>query len=132
MNEIVVEPLKRVGDIYFGMSRLEVRNILGEYKEFKKSKFSKNTTDEFNNCHVYYSLDNNCEAVELFDNNIIKMEDTILPTEFNEICKFLENMDKGLEVEVDGCTSIKYSIGVYSPNKKVEAILFGNDGYYKL
>lgn len=132
MNEIIVKPLERVGSVYFGMNREEVRNILGDYKEFKKSKFSKNTADDFETCHVFYDLDNNCEAIELFSNINIKIdEDTILPTKFNEIFKLLEKIDEKLEIEEDRCTSIKYSIGVYAPNKKVESVLFGKEGYYK-
>ena len=43
-----------------------------------KSKFSKNTADDFETCHVFYDLDNNCEAIELFSNINIKIdEDTI-------------------------------------------------------
>ena len=95
MNEIIVKPLERVGSVYFGMNREEVRNILGDYKEFKKSKFSKNTADDFETCHVFYDLDNNCEAIELFSNINIKIdEDTILPTKFNEIFKLLEKIDE--------------------------------------
>ena len=66
-----------------------------------------------------------------FATNIKIDEDTILPTKFNEIFKLLEKIDEKLEIEEDGCTSIKYSIGVYAPNKKVESVLFGKEGYYK-
>lgn len=133
MNTITVELLRKVGDIYFGMSRLQVRDIMGEYKEFKKSKFSKNTTDNFDICHVYYDLNNKCEAIELFGEVNIKIgEEIILPNKFDKVCSILSKIDKEIEIEVDGCTSINYSIGVYSPNGKVESILFAKEGYYSI
>lgn len=132
MKEIIVEPLKKVGDICFGMSRSQVREIMGEYKEFKKSRFSKNTVDDFNECHIYYDSNNLCQAIELYGEYRIKIkENSILPNNFTDICRVLEALDKNLEIEYDTCTSIKYSIGVYAPGGKVESILFGKDGYYK-
>lgn len=131
MREVIVTPLKNVGAISFGMSRSRVREILGEYIEFKKSKFSSNTTDDFNFCHVYYNKDNECEAVEFFENAIIKIENEIVfPNKFDKICDILKKMYRDLDIEEESCTSIKYSIGVYAPTGKVEAILFGCEGYY--
>lgn len=132
MKEIVVIPLKSVGDISFGMSRSKVREVLGEYREFKKSKFSSNTTDDFKSCHVYYNKNNECEAVEFFQDVIIKVENEIVfPNEFEKICDILKRLDSDIEIEEDGCTSIKYSIGAYASIGKVEGILFGCEGYYK-
>ena len=131
MREIIVEPLKKVGDIYFGMSRSQVREIMGEYKEFKKSRFSKNTADDFNECHIYYDSNNLCQAIELYGEYTIKIkEDLIIPNNFTDICRVLKTLDKNVEIENDTCTSIKYSIGIYAPDGKVESILFGIDGYY--
>ena len=45
--KINATPLQEVNGVKFGMPRNEVRAILGEAREFKKSKFSKNTTDDF-------------------------------------------------------------------------------------
>jgi len=53
--EIKAIPLKSVNGIKFGMKREEVRKLLGEYEEFKKSVLSTNTTDDFGYCHVYYN-----------------------------------------------------------------------------
>lgn len=131
MKEITVVPLKSVGNISFGMERSKVREILGDYKEFKKSKLSINTTDDFNICHVYYDKNNQCEAVEFFQGIAIKIENEIVfPARFNEICSKLKTLDCNLEIEKDTCTSIKYSIGVYASTDKVESILFGCKGYY--
>ena len=39
---------------------------LEEYKPFKKSLFSKSKTDEYKDYHVYYSKENELEAIEIF------------------------------------------------------------------
>lgn len=133
MNEISVELLKSVGEVYFGMDRDEVRKILGDYTEFKKSRISKNTTDDFGICHVYYDLDNKCTAVELFDDVTIKVSKIItLPKAFDSMCEVLKSMDESLIIEEDSCTSIKLSIGVFALENKVETVLFGKEGYYKI
>ena len=54
MSKFVINSLKSVGNIKFGESREEVRKEYGDFKEFKKSKYSKNTTDDFKSFHVYY------------------------------------------------------------------------------
>lgn len=132
MKEIIIEPLIKVGNITFGMPRSQVRELLGEYKEFKKSKLSSNTTDAFKECHVYYDSNNECEAIEFFGDVILKIgEDLIFPNEFDIICKLLKKRDTNIEIEMDSCTSIKDSIGVYAPGGKVQAILFGREGYYQ-
>ena len=67
MVKWIATPLVEINGVKFGMPRSEVRTVLGgKYKEFKKSKFSKNTTDDFGICHVLYNKDDKCEAVEVF------------------------------------------------------------------
>lgn len=131
MKEIVVTPLKAVGDIEFGMSRNEVRGILGKYREFKKSKFSSNTTDDFGYCHVYYDKENKCEAVEIFDDVTVKIgQQVVFPLAFSKTCEILKVRDGNVEIEEGSCTSLKESIGVYAPQGYGETILFGCEGYY--
>ena len=56
MKKWIIVPNKKVGDIEFGMKRKTVREVIGEeYKEFKKNIFSKNTTDDYGEFHVYYN-----------------------------------------------------------------------------
>ncbi len=131
MNIWIVEPVIRVGEINFGMARTEVRKILGEYKEFKKSKYSKNTTDDFSTCHVFYDGDNKCEAVEIFDGIEVRIGGSIIfPGDFKDGIENLRLIDKDLKIEKDGCISKDKSIGIYAPEDKMESILLGNVGYY--
>ena len=60
-------PNKAIGPLEFGMDKASVRDVLGEeYKPFKKSLFSKSKTDEYKDYHVYYSKENELEAIEIF------------------------------------------------------------------
>ena len=125
--KFVADPLKRVGEVEFGMSREKVRSILGEAKEFKKSKYSKNTTDDFGFCHVYYDPDNCCEAIELFgDIEIVVAGEIVFPGSVENIRTIIKDLDG----DGYGYLSVKESIGVTESNGMIEAILFGKAGYY--
>jgi hypothetical protein len=131
MSEFVIVPLKKVGDIEFGMDRSKVREILGEYKEFRKNKFSRNTTDDFKICHVYYDINNKCEAVEIFEKVTLKINNTIIyPAAYKEVCNFLKELDEDAELEEDSCTSFKKAISIYAPGGEVESILIEAEGYF--
>jgi len=50
----------------FSLDRETVRRKEnGEYKEFRKNKFSKNTTDDFGAFHAFYDETDRLEAIEL-------------------------------------------------------------------
>lgn len=126
MRKITVIPLTQIGDIKIGMCRDEVRKILGEAHEFKKSKFSKNTTDDFGWCHIFFDENNKCEAVEIFDAKVY----------VNNICVFpatelqLKEVFADLTQDEYGYISAQYSVGVSAPDGIPESILFGANNYY--
>ena len=68
METLILVPYVSVGSIKFGESRDKVRSILGQYREYKKNKFSKNSLDDFGFCQVFYNDQNQVEAVELYRN----------------------------------------------------------------
>ncbi|MGL4865366.1 MAG: hypothetical protein ACRC3I_09405 [Cetobacterium sp.] len=127
-----VKPLKEVNGIKFGMKREKVRELLSiEAKEFKKSKFSKNTTDDFGFCHVFYNLEDKCEAVEIFKGIETEIEvliegKIIFPVSLDVVKSYFKDLEK----EDDSYISKTNSMGIYAPNEKMESILFGELGYY--
>lgn len=125
--KIIVKPLKSVNDVRFGMKREEVRNRFGEFTEFRKSKFSKNTTDNFKWCHVYYDKDDRCEAIEIFDGDVFMDDIKLFPSDPSTLNKVFDDLNK----DDTGYISEKYSVGIYAPDNEMEAILFGTKGYYK-
>lgn len=128
MNKWRVEPLKSVNGITFGMSRKEVRNIFPvAANEFKKSKFSKNTADDFGMCHVYYNINDECEAVEIFDEITVLIDEKII---FPTTLVLAEEIIGAFEEDFGSYVNKQNSVGIYAPKDKMESILFGNKGYY--
>lgn len=122
-------PLKEINGIKFGMSRSEIRKLFdNKYKEFRKNKFSKNTTDNFGICHVFYNQDDKCEAVEVFDGCEVLIEGRVIfPVDILSVKRQIPD----LKEDYGSYISKKLSIGIYAPEGKPESILFGETGYYE-
>lgn len=131
MISLAIVPGKSIGTIPFSTDRYNVRSIFGTYKEFKKSKSSKNSSDDFGFCHAYYDEDNKLEAVEFFENVSLLYENTtIYPADFESFKAWLKQHDKNSIVEDDGCTSELLSISIYAPGKSIESVLIGREHYF--
>lgn len=128
MHQYIVSPLEGFNNVKFGMKRDAVRAVLGEpVREFKKSKFSKTTTDDYSLFHVFYDKDDNFEAVEFFNEvEIMIGNDVIFPAPVEK----LKTTEYGFEADREGIISAQYSIGVYAPSGVAESILFGVKDYY--
>lgn len=127
MNVLIAVPLLGVNEAKFGMKRDEVREVFGKAREFKKSKFSKNTTDDFGFCHVYYDQEDKCEAIEIFAEVEVVIDGKKV---FSEGLEILKSMFSDFEEDDGGFISKRYSIGIYAPYNKVESILLGRGDYY--
>lgn len=129
MNRWELKPLVSVGQIEFGKEREKVRQLFsGKYREFKKSKFSKNTADDYGNFHVFYTVDNKVEAVEIFENiEIILDGEIIFPVSISKTKEVLS----GLKEEEGSFIHLEASIGIYAPSGEAESILVGSKGYYE-
>ena len=124
---INVVPTVKVGEVEFGMSREEVRTLLGKATEFYKFEDDSNTTDDFGFCHVFYDQDNKCEAIEIFSEAEVFCNGTLIfPTDFITAQKAISD----LEEDDEGLISYSQSIGIYAPDGEMESILFGKTGYY--
>lgn len=120
-------PTVSVNGVKFGMSREKVRSLLGVAEEFYKFKDDVNTTDDFGFCHVFYDENNECEAIEIFDEVEVYVNGSLVfPTDFETAKKVIEDFEE----DDDGLISISKSIGIYAPYGRMESILFGKDGYY--
>lgn len=131
MKAYEIIPYKRVGAIEFGYEREKVRKILGDFTEFKKTKKSQNTSDDFGHLHVFYNQENKCEAIELFPEADVFMDRfNVFYMSVTEIKRQLQVIDPEMEVDDDTITSLKYGISVYAPGEEVESILAFVKGYY--
>lgn len=131
MDKFEICLVASVNEIPFGSARTIVRDALGnDFKEFKKSKYSKNTTDDFGSCHVFYSSNDTMDAIEIFPDATICVNTTKISFEYPVLIEWIKHLDPEAEEDSDGIVSKKLSIGVYAPYQQVESILFGKQGYY--
>jgi len=118
--------------IKLGALRDEARKTLGAYKEFRKTKFSKNTTDDFSFCHIYYDDQDKVKAIEFFDSTeFLFMERNMFSFQFMELKSFLKSKSIDFQEDNSGLKSEAIGLSVYSPDKvKIETILIFKEGYY--
>jgi hypothetical protein len=123
-----VTPNEAVGKVFFGADREEVRCVLNGFKgEFKKSKFSKNTTDDFGYCHVFYNRNNQCNAVEFFEKcELIYMGKDLFKISALELKKLFPDIKE----EYGSYISVLASVGVVFNGDTVESVLIGCKDYY--
>ena len=129
MMQFKVIPNISVGIINFGEDRQKVRDVLGlDYTEFKKTKFSKNTTDNYGDFHVFYDENNKCEAVEFFGGVELSIDEIkIFPSTVEILIKTVE----GFEQDNYGYLNTQKSIGITNNENQIESILIGKRNYYK-
>ncbi|MBU3178385.1 hypothetical protein KPL47_18840 [Clostridium estertheticum] len=137
MKTLEFVPYKSIGMVNFGMLREEVRQKLGEYYEFKKTEFSKNTTDDFRFVHAYYDENNRLEAVECFEEAKIIFDNVdMMALNTKQLKAFLGNESIEYIIDESGLQADSVGISAYIPdimnNKeaKVETLLLFKKGYY--
>ena len=111
--------ITKLGNELFNMNREEFRNLVGtKPKEFRKSKFSKNTTDDFGNLHAFYTKDNKLDSIEYFGNKKDK---------FSRVKRLLSKVDPNLRSDRAGIISDRYGVAVAGgndPSDRVESLVY--------
>jgi hypothetical protein len=132
VSKFEIIPYNKAGNITFQLTRNAVRKLLGEFKEFKKTRLSKKTTDDFTFCHVFYDKDDKVEAVEFFEENELVYEGkNLFSMSYNELLRFVK--EKRYDFKEDGPGVIIEDLGIaaYAPNKRrIESVLVFRSGYY--
>lgn len=128
MTTIKVCPLISVDGIPFGTSRADVRNACGnDFREFKKSTFSKNTSDDYGTFHVFYDKNNCMNAIEFFEGATVYVGSTqVFPANLKTVSRVFEN----LREDGGSYTSIEDSVSFTLAGENIECILFGTKGYF--
>ena len=129
MERWEIKPLVSVGEIKIGMNRDEVHKLLGQqHKEFKKNKFSKNTTDDYGRFHVFYTTNNMVDAIEFFEGIELVLDGKVIfPIKTDDI----EKMIPGIVKDGNSYTNIEESIGIEAEDTMADSILIGSKGYYE-
>lgn len=129
MEKMIVDPLNSFNGIAFNTAREQVRAELNsEFTEFKKTKFSKNTTDDYKLCHVFYDTNNRLQAIETFGDIPVMLGNIDV---FSITEKNLHLIANDFIEEYGSYISKSMSIGITFEKGIVESALFGVADYYK-
>lgn len=133
MKPLIITPLKSVGGVVFGEPRQSVRGKVGtRFKEFRKTGDSANSADDFGWCHIFYDAQNNCEAVEVFNDGhiVLSLDGTnLFGLTFASLAEMLQRKDKAATLSPPDITSRAFGIAAYGEAGKIETILVGARGY---
>jgi len=114
-----------------GMTRGQLREILGDFNEFRKTKFSKNSTDEFlsSSVHVFYHENGIVKGVEIFKNSeFIIFGKNLFKMSAHEAMSFIENNGADVSCSDVGFNVDSLGIRIYAPemmdeeNAKIKSI----------
>lgn len=141
MNELIITPNKGVGPFSFGMTREEVRNVLGgNVVEYKKMPMSDTFTDAFNDhgIHIYYDSNDTCEAIEMALPADPKFSHKhMIGRPFSELKSTIISQDSDVELDETGLLSFPLGIGLFVPELEdsedslVESVIVFKEGYYE-
>lgn len=131
MKNFTVKSQKSVNGVNFGETRQAVRKVFGdEFREVKKSPVSPNTMDAYKECHIFYTADNHLEAIEIFPENTIIIDNKQFSTEYDIAKVWIKDNDPSAIEADDGITSQRLGLNIYAPNGKIESILFATREYF--
>lgn len=129
MKQVTFVPYESIGSIRIGSSREVVRTNNPEYREFKKNRFSKNTTDDYGTYHVFYTRSNFVEAVEIFKGIEILLNNIkISSLSLEELICCLS--DSKMTKESDSINFPSYGLSISVQNDEIESYLFYARGYW--
>jgi hypothetical protein len=129
-TKYLIKPLEGFKDLSFGDSREKTRALFGSFSEFRKTKFSKNTTDDFGGFHVYYNADDKVEAVEFFNGEVNLGETILFPATKKYLADTLKKLETSTNLVDDTVVSSPLGISAYAPSDTVEAILIHSKSYF--
>ena len=87
----------------------------------------KHRAEDFGFCHVFYDDNDQCEAIEIFNEAEVYVNGTLLfPVDLDSAKLIIDDFLQ----DDDGLISYSKSIGIYAPYGDMESILFGKEGYY--
>jgi hypothetical protein len=120
MDNLEINPLVGVGPILFGMSRSQVRELLGAgFREFLKTPTSKALTDDYAGyaLHVYYDPENSCKGIEFFKPAQVKLNGRmLLGDSFRNALRYFQHIDATVQLKSTGLLSTRFGISLYAPN----------------
>ena len=132
MKSMEIEPLAHVNGVKFGCERIQARMAFGKrYREIKKSVFSKNTMDAYDAFHVFYSENNEFEAIEIFGRIQIEVRGkTVFPGTVDNLREVFPHIIVDGEGLIDKDNAVAITLSQDNENN-IDSILFGAEGYFE-
>lgn len=114
----IIQPHEGVDNIHFGEPREEIRKEFGEFKEFRKSSFSTNSTDFFNDeFFVYYNDEDKVEALEFSPVSIVVYDKyNLFMLTPDQVSELMDDNDKVVD-----------ETGITFPSRGIEIGVEGDD-----
>ena len=140
--EMTVIPFTSIGNLFFSDSRAQIRNKLNEkfspgVKSLDDSTF-KDYYDYFeaSELFVYYDEQNNVNAFEFFNGNLVFKGINLLKEPFDRLIEVLSELDPDLDYDGINFTSNKYGLSggpkynEFGDMTTAESIVVFKKGYY--
>jgi hypothetical protein len=132
-----VEPYVGIGPIRFGMTRDDVRRVLGRpSRSFLKGQVEPNDAYEKLHLHVGYDTEGRVETVETFESSAIEWRGVkLFERSYMQLRDMFLEAGASLRFEDDGFESLQHGIGVWAPlddddeENVVKSILVFRKGY---
>lgn len=138
-SDFTITPLKGVGPIRFGVSRMSARSNLGDdFKSFKRG-LGTIQSDYYhsNRIFIYYNTVNEVEAVEFATPAQPRFKGkSLLDMSYSDLKLFLIAEDPTVEIASGQITSHQLGIGAYAPHweeypsSPVQNVIVFEQGYY--
>lgn len=124
-------PTVKCGELAFLTDRANVRELLGKYSTFTKSKSSENSTDDFGFSHAYYNKFDQLIAVEFFPEADLRFSGGKL---FSLPAKELKNLLKSYDeaVVIDDYSVFSKVLGMFAEidEDEIKSVLVCTADYY--
>jgi hypothetical protein len=143
-----IHPYEGMGPLRLGMTRQEIRAILGEPEStFLKTPSSIYLTDFYTKLglQIAYKEPEICNAIHTTDGEVkpIFQGHSIADEPFSNLRDWFQEIDSNSQLDASGITSYKYGIGLYAPKHTwqpeegldentdiVEGVIVFERGYY--
>lgn len=130
-------PFKGTQVLSFGMTRSQVRDILGKgYRSFLRNELAESATDyyEHQNLFIEYDKNDSCEALEFSKKGALLYEERdLFDFDYNELLYQYNPISKNKEIEGDfGVTYFDLGFGVTRSNdgNEIESIIIFSETYW--
>jgi hypothetical protein len=135
--DYTIHPYEGVGPLQLGMTRQEIRAILGEPEKVFQKFPDKPPADQYwNRYHLYvhFKEPDTCDGIEIFPpaEPIFQGINLLTEVPYNQMKDWFQKQDSNIEFNEVGLKSFTYGVALYAPypNEPVENVYVFEKGHY--